>query len=293
MRIRGFGKLWHTLGASRNWPHGCGIKSIATTPSGPGFANSSRRLILPRTLSRTGRFRFAGALARGHLDARGRYLANPEIRRTYPRICQRCASRSECEALDLPVSPAFAWRHLGLIDEQGVPTRRGIIFSFFNQGEGLAVAAGLEAADYSIGDLVFDLADLRAGHRFAMDDSRAGGRLAAICQNTYHRADFSGYLELGLPIAYGSGASEVVRDLIEHQIGRHKLVNDNIRHGDIERALTEWRSLLRQIVQAPDYDWDRWHQLRQIASVYVQSTQSPARQPLPALTPGQISRYRR
>jgi superfamily II DNA/RNA helicase len=238
-----------------------------------------------------GRFRFGGALARGHLDARGRCLANPEIRRTYPRVCRQCASRSECEALDLSVSPAFAWRQLGLVDEQGVPTRRGIIFSFFNQGEGLAVAAGLEAADYSIGDLVFDLADLRAGHRFAMDDSRAGGRLAAICQNTYHRADFSGYLELGLPIGYGSGASEVVRDLIEHQIGRHKLVNDNIRHGDIERALTEWRSLLRQIVQAPDYEWDRWNQLREIASVYVQSTQSPARQLLPALTPGQMSRY--
>jgi superfamily II DNA/RNA helicase len=236
-----------------------------------------------------GRFRFGGASARGHLDDQERYLANPEIRRSYPLACQRCACRSECEALDVSASPAFAWRQLGLIDEQGVPTRRGIIFSFFNQGEGLAIAAGLEEADYPINDLVFDLADLRAGHRFAMDDSRAGGRLAAICQNRYHRASFSGYLELGLPIAYGSGASEVVRDLVEHQIGRHKLVNDNIRHGDIERALTEWRSLLRQIVQAPDYQWERWKQLQEIASVYVLTTQSPARQPLPALAPNQMS----
>ncbi len=237
-----------------------------------------------------GRFRFGGALARGHLDAQGRYLADPEMRRSYPLVCQQCVCRSECEALDLSVSPAFAWRQLGLVDDRGVPTRRGIIFSFFNQGEGLAVAAGLEEIDYSISDLVFDLADLRAGHRFAMDDSRAGGRLAAICQNTYHRADFSGYLELGLPIAYGSGASEVVRDLIEHQIGRHKLVNNNIRHGDIERALTEWRSLLRQIVQAPNYEWERWNQLQELASVYVQTTQSPARQPLPALAPNQMGR---
>jgi superfamily II DNA/RNA helicase len=236
-----------------------------------------------------GRFRFGGASARGHLDDQERYLANPEIRRSYPLACQRCACRSECEALDVSASPAFAWRQLGLIDERGVPTRRGIIFSFFNQGEGLAIAAGLEEADYPINDLVFDLADLRAGHRFAMDDSRAGGRLAAICQNRYHRASFSGYLELGLPIAYGSGASEVVRDLVEHQIGRHKLVNDNIRHGDIERALTEWRSLLRQIVQAPDYQWERWKQLQEIASVYVLTTQSPARQPLPALAPNQMS----
>jgi superfamily II DNA/RNA helicase len=236
-----------------------------------------------------GRFRFGGASARGHLDDQERYLANPEIRRSYPLACQRCACRSECEALDVSASPAFAWRQLGLIDERGVPTRRGIIFSFFNQGEGLAIAAGLEEADYPINDLVFDLADLRAGHRFAMDDSRAGGRLAAICQNRYHRASFSGYLELGLPIAYGSGASEVVRDLVEHQIGRHKLVNDNIRHGDIERALTEWRSLLRQIVQAPDCQWERWKQLQEIASVYVLTTQSPARQPLPALAPNQMS----
>ncbi len=238
-----------------------------------------------------GRFRFGNVPGRGYLDAEGRYLANPELRRSYPQVCQRCACRSECEAIDLSLSPAFAWRRLGLVDEQGVPTRRGIIFSFFNQGEGLAVAAALEQPDYPIQDLLFDLADLRAGHRFAMDDTRAGGRLAAVCQNVYQRADFPGYLELGLPIAYGAGASEVVRDLIEHQIGRHKLVNESIRHGDIERALTEWRSLLRQIVQAPNHEWDRWNQLQESASIYVQTTQSPARQPLPPLAPSQMSRY--
>jgi superfamily II DNA/RNA helicase len=240
-----------------------------------------------------GRFRFGGVPVQGYLDSEGRYLANPETRRAYPQVCQQCLCRPECEVLDLAVLPAFAWRQLRLVDEQGVPTRRGIIFSFFNQGEGLAVAAGLEQSDYAIEDLVFDLADLRAGHRFAMDDTRAGGRLAAICQSTYHRGDYAGYLELGLPIGYGSGASEVVRDLIEHQIGRHKLVNENIRHGDIERAVTEWRSLLRQIVQAPKYDWVRWNQLQEVAALYVQNTQSPARQPLPALAPHQLSRYGR
>jgi superfamily II DNA/RNA helicase len=239
------------------------------------------------------RFRFGGMPARGHLDVHGRYLANPKLRRSYPQVCQRCASRPECEALDLAVSPALAWRQLGLVNELGIPTRRGIIFSFFNQGEGLAVAAALEQTDYPIQDLVFDLADLRAGHRFAMDDTRAGGRLGAVCQNVYQRADFPGYLELGLPIAFGAGASEVVRDLVEHQIGRHKLVNESIRPGDIERALTEWRSLLRQIVQAPNYDWDRWLRLREAATIYVQATQSPAKQVLPALAPSQMSRMLR
>ncbi len=239
------------------------------------------------------RFRFGGMPARGHLDVHGRYLANPELRRSYPQVCQRCASRPECEALDLAVSPALAWRQLGLVNELGIPTRRGIIFSFFNQGEGLAVAAALEQTDYPIQDLVFDLADLRAGHRFAMDDTRAGGRLGAVCQNVYQRDDFPGYLELGLPIAFGAGASEVVRDLVEHQIGRHKLVNESIRPGDIERALTEWRSLLRQIFQAPNYDWDRWLRLREAATIYVQATQSPAKQVLPALAPSQMSRMLR
>jgi superfamily II DNA/RNA helicase len=239
------------------------------------------------------RFRFGATPARGYLDVHGRYLANPELRRSYPQVCQRCVSRPECEALDLAVSPALAWRQLGFVNELGVPTRRGIIFSFFNQGEGLAVAAALEQNDYPIYDLVFDLADLRAGHRFAMDDTRAGGRLGAVCQNVYQRADFPGYLELGLPIAFGAGASEVVRDLVEHQVGRHKLVNESIRPGDIERALTEWRSLLRQIVQAPDYDWDRWTQLREAAAIYVQATQSPAKQALPSLAPSQMNRMLR
>ena len=56
--------------------------------------------------------------------------------------------------------------YLGLIDAQALPTRRGIVFSFFNHGEGLAVAAALEAKHYPIEELVYDLANLRAGHRF-------------------------------------------------------------------------------------------------------------------------------
>src|SRR5260370_40031525 len=115
-----------------------------------------------------------------------------------------------------------------------------------------------------------------------MAESRAGGWLAGICQNRYHRASCSGYLELGLPMAYGSGASEVVRDLIEHQIGRHKLVNNNIRHGDIERALTEWRSPLRPTVLGPQYERERLNPLEVGAVVLVQNTLSPARAPPPA-----------
>jgi len=238
-----------------------------------------------------GRFRFAGCPAIGYRDSRGRVLENPETRRSYPTVCQPCARKADCEALELSVSPALAWRQLGLVDQKGVPTRRGIIFSFFNQGEGLAIAAALEQSDFSIEDLIFDLANLRVGHRFSMDDIYAEGRLGAVCQTVYHRGEYPGYLELGLPIAYGPGGSEVVRDVVAHQVPKHRLVSESVRPGDIERALTEWRSLLRQIALAPAYDWDRWLQLREMASKYVHSTRSPARDPLPQLSPAQSQRY--
>jgi superfamily II DNA/RNA helicase len=238
-----------------------------------------------------GRFRFNDLPATGYRDSHGRTLENPDTRRTYPAVCQPCALKGDCEALELSVSPALAWRQLGLVDQKGAPTRRGIIFSFFNQGEGLAIAAALEEPDYPLEDLVFDLANLRVGHRFSLDETYSHGRLGAVCQLVYQRGEYPGYLELGLPIAYGPGGSEVVRDVVAHQVPRHRLVSESVRHGDIERALTEWRSLLRQIALAPTYDWDRWLQLQEMASRYVHSTRSPARDPLPALAPAQSQRY--
>jgi superfamily II DNA/RNA helicase len=237
------------------------------------------------------RFRFDGLSARGYLDEFGIWLSDPPTKRDLPEICRGCEFRPECEGIELNTTPAFAWRQLGLIDEGGKPTRRGIIFSFFNQGEGLAIAAALENQDYPMEDLVFDLGNLRAGHRFALDESQFGGRLGLICQQTYRRSDFPGYLEMGVPPAYGAGAAEVIRDVVENQTPRHKLVNELLRHGDIERAITEWRSLLRQIAMAPDYDWDRWRALKQMAEKFVNSIRSPALQPLPALLPAQLTRY--
>lgn len=48
------------------------------------------------------------------------------------------------------------------ISEGGTPTRRGILFSFFQQGGGLAIGAALEDERYPIDDLIFDLSNLRA-----------------------------------------------------------------------------------------------------------------------------------
>ena len=50
-----------------------------------------------------------------------------------------------------------------------------MIFSFFHGGEGLAVAVALEDETYPIDELVFDLANIRAGPRFAGEDAPMGG----------------------------------------------------------------------------------------------------------------------
>jgi hypothetical protein len=83
----------------------------------------------------------------------------------------------------------------------------------------------------------------------------------------------------------------VIREVVENQTSRHKLVNELLRYGDIERAITEWRSLLRQIVQAPDYGWDRWQALKRISEQFVNATRSAALEPLPILLPAQLKRY--
>ena len=46
--------------------------------------------------------------------------------------------------------------------------------------------------------------------------------------------------------------------------------------GDIERALMEWRSLLRHIVAAPDLEWDRWREIEiRRRRIIVENTKSP------------------
>jgi hypothetical protein len=167
-----------------------------------------------------------------------------------------------------------------------------MIFSFFHGGEGLAVAVALEDETYPIDDLVFDLANIRAGPRFAGEEALFGGRLGILCQRIYGRADHPGYLEMGVPLQYGSGASEVIRELVTNPAARYRLTNESLRHGDIERALMEWRSLLRHIVGAPDLEWVRWIALKEAAAHFIGSTSSPAAVEFPPLLASQQSRAR-
>ena len=187
-------------------------------------------------------------------------------------------------------SPAFAWRRLGLVEKDGSPTRRGVIFSFFQGGEGLAIAVALEEQTYPIDDLIFDLANLRGGPRFAGEDAPMGGRLGILCQRIYERADNPGYLEMGVPAHYGSGAAEVMREVAQNPGAKSRLTSDSLRAGDIERALMEWRSLLRHIVHAPDLKWERWRELKAAAQHHVEKSTSPALAEFPPLLAAQQRR---
>lgn len=229
--------------------------------------------------------------AKAVVDAAGRALHEPPGRKNYPACCQGCPQLAACEGADPAMTPALAWRRLGLIGPDGTPTRRGVIFGWFHHGEGLAIAAALEQEEYAIDDLIFDLANLRAGHRFAGEtENPYGGRLGNLCQRVYGRADYPGYLEMGAPVDYGDGASEAVAELTRRPADRRRLLTDSLRLGDLERALTEWRSLLSHTAAAPDYEWDRWRELQAAARRLVTSGGGPALPVFPPLSPAQQRR---
>ncbi|MGI8819250.1 MAG: DEAD/DEAH box helicase, partial [Chthoniobacterales bacterium] len=215
---------------------------------------------------------------------------DPPQREAIPLVCRGCDQLEHDSTVPITASPAHAWRRLGLVEVDGSPTRRGIVFSFFQAGEGLAIAAALEEETYAIDDLVFDLANIRGGPRFAGEDAIMGGRLGILCQRIYDRADHPGYLEMGTPVHYGSGASEVIREVVANPGSKYRLTSDALRSGDIERALMEWRSLLRHIVHAPEFEWDRWRALQAAARHFVDSTTSPALLEFPPLLAAQQRR---
>jgi DEAD/DEAH box helicase/Helicase conserved C-terminal domain len=221
------------------------------------------------------RLDYANVPVNAHIDSAGNALIDPPERENLPEVCRTCDQLEHDKTVAIVNSPTYAWRHLGLVEPDGTPTRRGMIFSFFHGGEGLAVAVALEDETYPIDELVFDLANIRAGPRFAGEDAPLGGRLGILCQRVYGRADYPGYLAMGVPVHYGAGASEVVRALVADPRCKHKLTNELLRHGDIERALVEWRSILRHIVLAPAYPLSRWMELKAAAEELVDKTASP------------------
>src|SRR5438046_7975847 len=197
------------------------------------------------------RLDYADVPVNAHIDSVGNALVDPPERENLPDVCRACDQLEQDKTVAIVNSHTYAWRHLGLVEPDGTPTRRGMIFSFFHGGEGLAVAVAIEDENYPIDELVFDLANIRAGPRFAGEDAPMGGRLGILCQRIYGRADYPGYLTMGVPVHYGAGASEVVRARVADRRSERERDSEMMRQGDDEGGLVEWRSILRHIILAP------------------------------------------
>lgn len=196
------------------------------------------------------------------VDSRGNGYLNPVTRSVYARECEECNYANECSKSDYERrSAASSWVRLGLVDENGAPTLRGRLFSFFQNGEGLAIAAALEDSSYGVDAIAQDLANVRAGFRFD-DYTEYSHRLARACRLSFGDQSYEGYLNHGLPPNYGDGAAEVVAAFYQEKNKGKHLLSDVLRQGDVQRVRLEWLSLLRHISRAPDLEWDRWNELK-------------------------------
>lgn len=225
------------------------------------------------------------------VDAYGVALWRPVEREVLPADCAQCALVPVCRQLPTNTGVALLWRRLGLIDASGVPTRRGLLVSFFSQGDGLAISAALEDPNYPLDELLYDLANLDAGFRFCGEETnRWGGRLGIVCHERYGLQSVPGYLENGVPPKYGAGAEQVVAAVHRDPSSKHAWITPLVGAGDIDRVIIEWRSLLRQIVHAPALDWDRWRELQELAKKTLNETESPTLTELPPLEYHQTKR---
>ena len=218
------------------------------------------------------------------VDRYGVALWKPVEREVLPADCAQCPLVPVCRELPASTGVALLWRRLRLVDAAGVPTLRGRIVSFFSQGDGLAIAAALDDESYPLDELIYDLADLDAGFRFAGEDlNRWGGRLGIVCHEKFGLQSIPGYLENGVPPKYGAGAEQIVAAVHKNPLAKQVWINDLLGPGDIDRVIIEWLSLLRQIAHAPDLDWPRWRALQALAKTTLNETESPTLTDLPPL----------
>jgi superfamily II DNA/RNA helicase len=210
------------------------------------------------------RLSYENAQVLGWKDSRGRFLLNPTLRKTSRAFDSPFQEGDYSGEGDLAASsPVEAWYMLGLIDEEARPTNRGRIFSQFSRGEGLAVAVALEDETYPVDELIYDLANLRAGHRFR-SWARSESRLSVLCRQAYGFRDCPGYLRAGLPLEYGEGGVDFIRERALIQ-GATQEEGEDLGAGDVERLMIEWNSLLDLIVHGGRLNNSRWSDLQKLA----------------------------
>ena len=225
-----------------------------------------------------------------YIDQHGIPLFKPAIKEGIPPECEQCECKSICRKLTTSPGAVLLWRRLGLITPSGVPTMRGRIASFFSGGPGLAIAAAIEDEEYPLKELIYDLANLDAGFRFAGDENRWAGRLAWVCKKLYNSQTAPGYLEYGVPPEYGFGAAEVIATLQHNPEMKSKFITPSLGIGDIDRIIIEWRSRLRQIAHAPALENSRWTELQKLCKTTLNELDSPTARELPPLEFNQTRR---
>jgi superfamily II DNA/RNA helicase len=216
--------------------------------------------------------------------------------------CLQCQHREACLAMSPTPTLLWQWQRTGVLDRNLRLTVRGEIVSFFLGPEGLALAAALEDRRYALDDLLFDAANLFAGDRFSGTNPRRIGRLAEACTRAYRRISVDGWLHEGVPIQYGSGASESVRALVAEGARAREIMDEveTAGRGDIDRLLTEWRSLLRQVAGAgpligdgapmtgrDNFIAERWDEFRTLARHWLNESRMDSLPDLPPLTADQ------
>jgi len=237
----------------------------------------------------------------GELTETGRARLVRRERNPFPG-CAECRHRAACLALSPQPTLLWQWQRTGVLDRRLRLTVRGEIVSAFLGPEGLALAAALENRRYPLDDLVFDAANLFGGDRFCGTNPRRLGRLAAECTRAYRRLTIDGWLHEGLPVNYGSGASEAVRALVADRARTREVLDEveSAGRGDLDRLLTEWRSLLRQAAAAGPIEGDgapmsgrdhfiaeRWDNFRAVARAWLSDARNDVLPDLPPLTADQ------
>lgn len=275
---------------------GRGAAELAATEAGRFFSEARIPLGVDATAPLEAR-----SLPCGEVTDTGRARLVRRERNPFPG-CAACAHRSACLALSPQPTLLWQWQRTGVLDRQLRLTVRGEIVSAFLGPEGLALSAALENRRYPLDDLIFDSANLFAAERFCGTNPRRLGRLAAECSRAYRGLTIEGWLHDGIPVNYGSGASEAVRALVE-QKARTREVLDEVEsagRGDLDRLVTEWRSLLRQTAAAGPLEGDgapmtgrdrfiadRWDEFRGMARRWLDETRVEQLPDLPPLSADQ------
>jgi hypothetical protein len=197
----------------------------------------------------------------------GTALINPPTRRV--DMYEFTLSSSSAEFDPPRGSPAFIWKKLGLVDRAGIPTARGRIFSRFQNGEGLMIAAAIEDPAYPVEDIVKHLANLRGGPRFTEFGDGPSLRLATSARELYGHVDYEGYLVAGLCPGFGEGTWEALEIYNNEGLKSLQKETESIRRGDLERAILEWKSLLRHILHAANPSAPRWEEFQSCAAAQL------------------------